>query len=145
MIQLSGAARWQLNFRISNDGRTRLVLVLGRVVLKFARGARGRRSNLYEYGIYGRVSERRRVMLCPILWCDPFGLMAMSRRARPLSEEEKDHFLDTDKFPDWDWEQGSPDNSHPFEWKASDWGMLDDRLVALDYAAPVLFCDDDSI
>jgi hypothetical protein len=37
----------------------------------------------------------------------------------------------------------SPDNSHPFEWKASDWGELDGRLVAVDYAAPVLFPDDD--
>jgi hypothetical protein len=114
------------NFRISSEGRTRLVFVLGAVALKLARGARGRRSNLYEHDLYGRVSERRRVMRCPILWCDPLGLMAAVRTARPLSEEERDHFWDTDGFPDWDWEPGSPDNSHPFEWKASDWGELDD-------------------
>jgi hypothetical protein len=39
------------NFRISTEGKTRLVFVLGPVALKVARGARGRRSNLYEHGL----------------------------------------------------------------------------------------------
>ena len=104
------------------------MFVLGPVALKLARGGRGRRSNLCEHGLYGRVSERRRLMLCPILWCAPLGLMAAARTVRPLSGEERDHFWDTDGFPDWDWESGSPDNSHPFEWKASDWG--EQRLIA---------------
>jgi hypothetical protein len=57
-----------------------LVLVLG-VALKLARGARGRRSKLYEYGLYKRVSEGRRAMLCPIIWCVPLGIILVSRAA----------------------------------------------------------------
>jgi hypothetical protein len=129
-----------LHFRIATEGRTRLVLVLG-VALKLARGARGRRSNLYEYGLYKRVSERRRAMLCPIIWCLPLGIILVSRAACPLGEEEKNRLIETDGFPDWDWEPDSPDNGSPFEYKASDWGMLNGRVVALGYAAPVLFCD----
>jgi hypothetical protein len=133
-------------FHLSTKGRTRLVLVFGvavfGVALKIARGKRGRRSNRYEHRLYWRVSERRRAMLCPILWCAPLGIILVSRAARPLREEEKNHLIDTNEFPDWDWEHGSPDNESPFEFKASDWGVLDGRVVALDYAAPVLFCDD---
>jgi hypothetical protein len=129
-------------FRISSEGKTRFVLLIGSVALKFARGARGRRSNLYESGLYSRVSGRRRAMLCPIVWCAPLGILLVSRRARPLCEAEKDRLLATNGFPDWDWERDSPDNSHPFECKSSDWGVFDGRLVALDYATPVLFPDD---
>lgn len=129
-------------FRLCRDGKTRLVFVIGLIALKFARGARGRRSNLYEADLYARVSERRRAMLCPILWCAPYGIVLLSRAACPISEEEKSCLMDTNGFPDWDWERGSPDNNSPFEYKASDWGCLDGRLVSLDYAAPVLFADE---
>lgn len=128
------------NFRLCRDGRTRLVFMLGPVALKFARGARGRRSNRFENCKYAEASERRRNMLCPIIWCAPWGILLVSRAARPLSEEEKDHLLRTAGFPDWNWERDT-DNRSPFEFKASDWGRLDGRLVSLDYAAPVLFPD----
>jgi hypothetical protein len=40
-------------------------------------------------------------------------------------------------FPDWDYVP--PDETCPFEYKASDWGYLPDgRLVALDCSAPAL-------
>ena len=70
------------NVRLCRDGRTRLVFVLGPVALKFARGARGRRSNLFENGKYAEASERRRNMLCPIIWCAPWGILLVSRAAR---------------------------------------------------------------
>jgi hypothetical protein len=41
----------------------------------------------------------------------------------------------TKGFPDWDYKPG--DDEHPFEWKRSDWGWLNGRLVALDYSTPV--------
>jgi hypothetical protein len=44
--------------------------------------------------------------------------------------------MDTDGFPDWDYVP--PDDTSPFEYKASDWGWLQGRLVALDYSAPAL-------
>jgi hypothetical protein len=57
---------------------------------------------------------------------------------RELTEEEKLRLMDTDAFPDWDYVPPN-DEGHPFEFKASDWGWLDGRLVALDYSAPAFF------
>jgi hypothetical protein len=37
---------------------------------------------------------------------------------------------------EWDY-AGPSDDGLPFEWKPSDWGYLDDRVVAVDYAATV--------
>ena len=48
----------------------------------------------------------------------------------------KNHLIETDGFPDWDYVP--PDEASPFEYKASDWGWLGGRLVALDYSAPGL-------
>ena len=59
------------------------------------------------------------------------------RAAQPLSEAEKITLMVTNGFPDWDYMP--PDETAPFEYKASDWGWLDGRLVALDYSAPALF------
>jgi hypothetical protein len=110
-----------LGSRISNLGTTRFVVVLRPVALKIAKGEHGRRCNRHEHDLYRDVSERRRAMLCPTIWCSPFGIILVMRAAtRTLSEEEKDHLLATGGFPDWDWEPGSPHNEHPFEWKPSD-------------------------
>ena len=51
----------------------------------------------------------------------------------PLTYEEQQRLLDEDGFPDWDYMPGGP--SEPFEYKETDWGYLDGRLVALDYPA----------
>jgi hypothetical protein len=45
--------------------------------------------------------------------------------------------MGTDSFPDWDYVR--PDETKPFEYKVSDWGLVDGRIVALDYSAPALF------
>ena len=87
--------------------------------------------------MYERVSARRRAMLCPVLWCSPAGTLLAMRSARPLTEQEHNHLMETDSFPDWDYVP--PDETEPFEYKRSDWGWLDGRVVALDYSAPVLF------
>jgi hypothetical protein len=63
----------------------------------------------------------------------PFGIGIVMERAKPLPQNERDHLMDTDSFPDWDYVP--PDE----EYKASDWGRLSDgRLVALDYSTPAL-------
>jgi hypothetical protein len=54
--------------------------------------------------------------------------------AVPLTETEKDGLIDSDGFPDWDYMPG--EDGEPFEYKASDWGRLDGRLVAVDYSTP---------
>jgi hypothetical protein len=61
----------------------------------------------------------------------------VARAAIPLTEAEHHHFMDTDGFPDWDYVP--PDEKEPFEYKASDWGWLDGRIVAVDYAARALW------
>ena len=120
-------------------GMTRRVLALPLIALKFARGPTGRRCNRFEADLYARTTARRREMLCPVLWCSSRGLILVARAATTLTEAEKEHLIANDGFPDWDYVP--PDEGHPFEFKASDWGWLDSKLVAVDYSAPALFED----
>ena len=117
-------------------GTTRAVLCVGPYAIKFAKGKRGRRCNAYEAALWAKTTDVRRSMLCPIIAALPYGLAIVMRRAAPLSEAEKDYLIETDGFPDWDYVP--PDDTAPFEYKASDWGRLEGRLVALDYSAPAL-------
>jgi len=117
-------------------GTTRRVVVIWPLAFKFARGDIGRRCNLFEAQLFARVSPRRQAMLCPVIWCSPLGIVLIARTAIPLTEAEMEARMASDDFPDWDYVP--PDEGHPFEWKASDWGWLDGKLVALDYSAPAL-------
>jgi hypothetical protein len=55
--------------------------------------------------------------------------------AQPLAESDHANLLERDEFPDWDYMPG--EDGEPFEYKASDWGRLNDgRLVAVDYSTP---------
>ena len=109
------------------------MIVLGPLAFKFARGERGRRCNRFEVDLYKRVSPRRRTMLCPVFWCAPTGSVLIARAARPLTLRERDHLWKIEGFPKWDY-MPPEDEPHPFEWKPSDWGILNGRLVALDYS-----------
>jgi hypothetical protein len=72
-----------------------------------------------------------------VLACLPFGVGLLLQRAEPLSRDECHQLINEDGFPDWDYVP--PDETCPFEYKASDWGRLPDgRLVALDYSTPAL-------
>ena len=114
-----------------------MTICLGPWALKLARNSTGRRCNRFEAGLWARATPVRRNMLCPVLARLPFGLAVCMPRVESLSEEEAQHLIRTDGFPDWDYVP--PDDECPFEYKASDWGRLSDgRLVALDYSAPAL-------
>ena len=82
-------------------------------------------------------------MLCPVLWCSAASGILIARAATPLKQAEFDELMEKDAFPDWDYVP--PDETEPFEYKWSDWGWLNGRLVALDYSAPALFEDDQVI
>jgi hypothetical protein len=123
---------------VIRKGTTRTVIVVGPFAIKLATDERGRRCNLFEADLYERVGPRRRAMLCPVLVCTPAGTALLMQAARPLTEQERDHLWETDGFPDWDYMPPN-DEGEPFEYKPSDWGWLDGRLVALDYSSPVLF------
>jgi hypothetical protein len=120
---------------IDRRGTSRLVICIGKFAVKIARNAEGRRCNLDEAKRWRQVKPKRRTMLCPVLATAPYGVALMMPRARPTSQAEADWLLKTGGYPDWDYD-GIGDEGHPFEWSAGDWGWLDGKLVALDYAAP---------
>jgi hypothetical protein len=110
-----------------------LTLCVSRYALKFARGQRGRIANYGERVEWKAATPDRRKMLCPLLWAAPFGSVNVMRRATPLTSAQHQELHRNDGFPKWDYMPGGP--SSPLEHKASDWGYLDGRLVALDYPA----------
>jgi hypothetical protein len=116
----------------AHDAAITLAFCVGRYALKFARSRSGRAANGAERLEWQRATPERREMICPLLWAAPSGLVNIMRRAIPLTREQQLTLLDNDGFPDWDYRPGGP--SEPFEYKESDWGYLDGRLVALDYA-----------
>ena len=133
----------RLTLKICWQGVSRKpVIIIGPWAFKFARGERGRRCNRFEVDLYRRVDAHRQAKLCPVLWCARSGTVLITRAVVPLTQAERDDLEERDAFPDWDY-RGLGDEPEPFEYKASDWGWLDGELVALDYAAPALFADDD--
>jgi hypothetical protein len=128
------SARWlrMLDIEWHIAGTMRLTLCIGRYAFKFARSRRGRAANQRERVEWDRATPERREMLCPIVWSTPLGLVNVMRRAVPLTREDQFHRLANRDFPDWDYMPGG--SSEPFEYKESDWGYLDGRLVSLDYA-----------
>ena len=121
-----------LNIKWYTVGTTRLTVCVGRYAFKFARSQRGRDGNRRERLEWHRATLERREMLCPIVWAAPYGLLNVMPRAVPLTREDQLRRLANDDFPDWDYMPCGP--GEPFEYKESDWGYLDGRLVALDYA-----------
>jgi hypothetical protein len=115
-------------------GTTRAVLCIGSLAFKLARSGRGGRCNRFEAELYGRSSQERRALLCSPLWCSPSGVVLVMRRARPMTEGEYlTHVRDAGLMLAWDY-RGPGDDGSPFEPKPKDWGWLDGRPVALDYA-----------
>jgi len=123
--------------RYSGLGTTRAVVVIGRVALKIARNERGVRCNRYEADLYARTTPERRAMLCPVLWCSENGAILAMRAACPITQAEASQLLATEQYPDWDYSPFDRDPI-PFEYKFSDWGRLDGKLVAVDYSEPAL-------
>jgi hypothetical protein len=115
-------------------GTTRAVLCIGGLAIKFARSADGARGNRFEADLYRRSDPERRKLLCTPLWCSPNGAVFMMRRARPMTEGDfRQHVIGAGLY--WAWDHRGPDDDDiPFEPQAEDWGWLDDRPVAVDYA-----------
>ncbi|MER2267170.1 hypothetical protein [Methylobacterium oxalidis] len=121
---------------VSSTGSTRVVVIAGDFAFKIARSAAHRACNLFEGRIWNEATPERRRMLCPVVHCLFDGWVLVMRAARPLTKEEAAAHLTADTYPDWDYVPGG--EGEPFEYKASDWGMLDGRLVALDYSSPAI-------
>jgi hypothetical protein len=143
-------SRTRLLLPLHRKGATRFVVGIGTVVLKFARHEYGARCNLAEADLYRTVEPRRQAMLCPVLWCSKDGWVLVARRASLLSPAEFNQLWfnsrrrlagecvgGAETFPDWDYHP--PDDvACPFEHdKPDDWGRINGRLVAVDYAGLV--------
>lgn len=118
-------------------GSSRLVILCGPVALKLPRDQRGRQCNQFEAGIWERNHNHpsRGPRLCPVLWSHPEGHVLIMRAAEPVP-------AGTDMSPvlveDWWNYLAGEDDDWPCEPKDEDWGMLDGRVVAVDYAAAAL-------
>jgi hypothetical protein len=62
----------------------------------------------------------------------------MRRAKTPVAQPQLEQLRspETGAFRKWDY-LGQGDDDCPFEWKPDDWGMMDGRIVAVDYAATV--------
>ena len=117
-------------------GNTRTVVTFGPWAFKLGRGRVGVRCNRHEACLFRRVKLHRRSMLCPVLWCSwPAIVLVMRRAETPVSQDQVDERI-ANAWSEWDY-LGDQDDGCPFEWKRSDWGVLDGKLVAVDYAATV--------
>ena len=126
-------------------GTARRVIVIGPLAFKFARrgqddGEKGRRCNLGEAIRYQEESKANQRILCPVVACSPRGFLIVQRAARPMTDAEFAAVVEQDAFPAWDYTPGT--KGAPFEWKQSDWGYFQGRLVAVDYSSHELWPDD---
>jgi hypothetical protein len=115
-------------------GTTRTVLCLGALAFKFALSRAGTRGNRFQADLFRRSGKGRRAFLCPVLWCSPHGAVLVMRRAAPMSEADYRRYVrDVGLLYAWGY-SGPGDDVNPFEPKASSWGWLNGRVVAIDYA-----------
>lgn len=109
-------------------GTTRVVLLLGGVAIKFPTTTswrlflQGLLANMTE-ARFGRMDDARfREALCPVRFAVPGGWLIVMSRATPLTASEYDERLV--ELADW---------PVPIEPKVDSVGLLDGRVVAVDY------------
>jgi len=116
-------------------GTSRAVLCVGSLAFNFAGSRHGARCNRFESDLYRRSDQRRRALLCPPLLCLPLGAVLVMRRANPMTYDEHRKYVRDAGLMDRAWDYRGPgDDGSPFERKANDWGWLDGKPVAVDYA-----------
>jgi hypothetical protein len=108
-------------------GHNRLVLLVGRWALKFPTPVRNWRDFLY--GLLNNINETHRSRsgnqaLCPVLWSVPGGFLVVMPRVRVFSEEE---------YTPEQARAFAEANSVPGEHKADSYGLLNGRVVCVDY------------
>ena len=113
----------------NRQGITREVFLIGRWAFKFPRIVSGWR--MFLCGLLANMQERSFAAagwpeLCPVVFSIPGGWLVVMRRARPLTPEEWSNFRPYDFC-----EKG--DHVIPAETKLDSFGVLDSRIVAVDY------------
>lgn len=109
-------------------GATRVVWLLGNVAIKLPRPQSWKNFLL---GLIANMQEREFSLagwpeLCPVLWSVPGGWLVVMRRAAPMSEK---------LFADFDFDAFVQKGDYyvPVEPKVENLGVLDGRVVAVDY------------
>lgn len=118
-------------------GTTRVVILCNGLAVKIARGDVGRACNLEEAKVWSLFGShaRRGPHLCPVLWCHEQGLLLVMEEAGPATEEQVAQV----RVRWWDYDPSDPaDKGDPAEPKVADWGLLEGRVVAVDYAVHAL-------
>ena len=116
-------------------GHSRVVVLVGRLAIKLARMSKwklflmGMLSNVAEAELY-RQQTKPCAVLCPVLWSGFGGIVLVARRANALSE---------DVWRTWSAESllrlmSSTRPSARPEIKQDSYGILNGRVVAVDYA-----------
>ena len=115
-------------------GASRIVMIAGGRAFKFARGEYGRRCNLGEKKIWDicQMHEKRRRHLCPVLDVSADGSVLIMPAVGPVPAG-----WDSKELGDW-WDYRPPGPRYPAEAKRDDFGLLEDQIVCIDYAALVL-------
>ena len=117
---------------VSTRGATRLVILTKRYAIKLPRiwWRSPDRWQMFLYGLLANMQERKFARtgwpeLCPVVWSTPGGWCVVMRRAEPLAEdlteEQYTAFVEHDEY------------YVPAEHKTDSFGILDGRLVAIDY------------
>ena len=111
-------------------GATRTVLLIGPYAVKVPSLRHGTRNFLT--GMLANMQEATFAkagwpVVCPVLFSLPVGLVVILPRCAPVESE-----------PDVEWWQTftiKPDYEVPVEWKRDSLGVLDGRIVAVDYGS----------
>lgn len=111
-------------------GATRNVLLAGRFAFKFPSC---RSWRLFLNGLLGNMQEAEFARagwpkLCPVVFSLPYGFLTVMRRAEPLPDDVW-RGLDVQA---WASEEG---HTIPVEPKQDSFGVLDGRIVAVDYGS----------
>ena len=111
-------------------GTTRVVFLINQFAIKiptiveFRLFLCGLLANMQEV----QFSKTKWEELCSVVFYLPFGLMVIMKRATPLTREQYDSF-DIDEFRE------KPNYVVPVENKMDSFGILDGKIVAVDYGS----------
>jgi hypothetical protein len=124
--------------RWNHRGLTREVILTRRYAIKLPKLSRG--WQLFRHGIRSNAQEREFAgrgwaELCPVVFALPGGWLVVMRRARPLTHAEWEAF-DAAAFCGGSSEHALDRGRRiPVELKKHSFGVLDGRIVAVDYGS----------
>lgn len=120
-------------FAVDRTGSNRLVVLFGPIAIKFARSLHGRKACLLERAIWAHYGGKpgNGELLCPILWSDRHGRCVVMRIAEPIPAHREAEWAA--RCSAWHYSPGNGNLGDPSERCLSNWGLIDGRIVMIDY------------